>query len=86
MSQPKERIDLEKLAMLAVHLSEIRQSIEKTVCDCEALKMDSVIIEGWPTLARGVQFVLDQAQKFVGQASRIHEIDATDLLMPPENS
>tara|TARA_R110000868_G_scaffold239849_1_gene494343 strand:+ start:190 stop:546 length:357 start_codon:yes stop_codon:yes gene_type:complete len=81
MTQPKERIDLAKLALAASHLSEIQLSLEKTIADCKALQMDSVLIEGWPTLARGVQYVLDQSQKFVGSASKIHELKGTDLLM-----
>jgi hypothetical protein len=81
MTQPKERIDLDKLSLTVTYLRELQLSLEKTITDSKNLEMEAVLIEGWPTLARGVQFVIDQAQKFVGSASKIHELKATELLM-----
>jgi hypothetical protein len=81
MTQPKERIAIEKLVLAAQFLDEIKNSLEKTIGDSKDLGMDSLLIEGWPTLARGIQYVLDQSQKFVGSASKIHELQATNLLM-----
>lgn len=85
MSKLKEQITIEKLQALSAVLADIRAAVDKTIVDCQAIDMESTMIEGWPTLARGVQFVLDQTQKFVGSASKIHELTAEDLLMPGQS-
>jgi hypothetical protein len=85
MSKLKEKISIGKLQELSTVLGEIRTAVDKTITDCQAIDMDSTMIEGWPTLARGVQFVLDQTQKFVGSASKIHTLNAEDLLMPGQS-
>ena len=67
MSKPKESITVEKLKVLSTALGDFRAIIDKTVADCEAAELDAVLVEGWPTLARGFQFMVDQAKKLVGK-------------------
>lgn len=85
MTKQKERIPIDKLQLLSEYLGEIKQSVEKMTADSQALNMEGVLIEGWPTLARGIQFVLDQSQKFVGSASKLHELNGEDLLLPGQS-
>ena len=82
MSKPKEPISIEKLALFSEYLEDVKLSIDLQIANAKAVKMESVMIEGWPTLARGFQFVLDQMQGFVGSASNVHQLDGTHLLMP----
>jgi hypothetical protein len=82
MSKPKESIAVEKLKVLSTALGDFRAIIDKTIADCEAAELDAVLVEGWPTLARGFQFMIDQAKKLVGPASKIHVLSGSALLMP----
>lgn len=82
MTNQPEKIAIEKLKLLAEMLDEIRRSTLEVVTSSEARKKEVVLIEGWPTLARGVQFMLDQTQKFVSAGSEVHTMDARSLLMP----
>ena len=85
MSKPKEPISIEKLALFSEYLEDLKASNDLQIANAKALKMESVMIEGWPTLARGFQFVLDQMQGFVGSASIVHQLDGRDLLMPGQS-
>ena len=81
MTPPKEQIDVEKIRLMANHLGILKQSLEKFAADCDEQRKAAVPITGWPTLARGLQFMLDQAQNFVGAASPIHDLSGEDVLM-----
>jgi hypothetical protein len=82
MSKPKEAISIEKLTLFSEYLDDLKLSIDLQIANAKAVEMESVMIEGWPTLARGFQFILDQMQGFVGSASNVHQLDGRDLLMP----
>lgn len=84
MRKPKEEVSVEKLDLLSAMLSSFSKAIAKTVSDCKESEIDSVMIEGWPTLVRGLQFMIDQGEKIVGPVT-LAKINPEDLLMPGQS-
>ncbi|AMV30761.1 hypothetical protein VN12_01500 [Pirellula sp. SH-Sr6A] len=81
MRKSKESIHVEKLELLAKMLGELKTAVDQTVADLKSIEVSTIETDGWPTLARGMQFVKDQSAKFVGPV-RVAKIDPSELLMP----
>ena len=84
MRKPKERIRVDRLVALAALLRELEAAYVKTVQDCDDSNIAEFEIEGWTTLVRGVQFIIDQSKKIVGPIP-LRNIDPTTLLMPGQS-
>jgi hypothetical protein len=81
MSKPKELIPIQNLTALADSLAKLEAITRRTIEDCKEAEMPGIETEGWPTLAKGLQHIIDQMRKFVGPASRIHTMSCADVLL-----
>lgn len=81
MSKPKELIPLQNLTAFADSLGKLESIMRRTVSDCEEADLEGIETEGWPTMAKGLQHIIDQMRKFVGPASRIHSMSCEDVLL-----
>lgn len=84
MRKPKEKIRVDRLVALAALLRELEAAYVKTVQDCDDSNIAEFEIEGWTTLVRGVQFIIDQSKKIVGPIP-LRNIDPATLLMPGQS-
>lgn len=82
MSKPKVFIPTEKIAELSAFVAELAEHIERAKTDFIDEKSEGINMEGWPTLVRGLQFVLDHTQKLARPASKLHTMNAEKLLLP----
>jgi hypothetical protein len=82
MSQPKEPIPVEKLEELARVLAVIHEAAERAVADFKLAQFESVDVEGWKTLAKGLLFTQRIVRKISGPASPIQRLDVDGILLP----
>jgi hypothetical protein len=82
MSQPKEPIPVEKLEELARVLAVIHEAAERAVADFKLAQFESVDVEGWKTLAKGLLFTQRIVKKISGPASPIQRLDVDGILLP----
>ena len=86
MSQPKEKIPIEKLRELAKVLAFLHETTEKAVADFTAADFDSTDVEGWRTLHRGLVYAHRIVKKIAGPASPVQKLDLDVLLLPHHKS
>jgi hypothetical protein len=82
MSQPKEPIPIETVQAMADALAMYAESASKAVADYLDAGFDSVDVEGWKTLVRGLEYTQRILKKLVGPASRVQKFDTDSLLLP----
>jgi hypothetical protein len=82
MGKSSQNVSVDKLDLLLVMLRAYEQSIEKTIKDCREANVSTFSVEGWPTLVRGFNFMVDQGVKITGPASSLARVDPQELLMP----
>jgi len=82
MGKSSQNVSVDKLDLLLVMLRAYGQSIEKTIKDCREANVSTFSVEGWPTLVRGLNFMVDQGVKITGPASPLARVDPQELLMP----
>lgn len=84
MRKSKERIEIEKLELLVEMLEELKKAHQQTIEEYKSVGIDHIETDGWPTLARGLQFMKDQSIKFVGPA-KVARVEPDKLLMPGQS-
>jgi hypothetical protein len=82
MGKSSQNVSVDKLDLLLVMLRAYEQSIEKTIKDCREANVSTFSVEGWPTLVRGLNFMVDQGVKITGPASPLARVEPQTLLMP----
>jgi hypothetical protein len=82
MSQPKEPIPVEKLEELARVLAVIQEAAERAVSDFKSAQLQTVDVEGWKTLAKGLLFTQRIVKKISGPASPVQRLDVDSVLLP----
>lgn len=82
MSQPKEPIPIKNIEQLADVLQTITDSLRKAATDFRESEMEVTMMEGWPTLHRGLEYVVKQCRKLTGPSSRLYKIDLDAILLP----
>ena len=82
MSQPKEPIPIENIEQLAEVLQTITDAVKKAASDFRESEMQTTMMEGWPTLHRGLEYIVKQCRKLTGPSSRLYKIDLDALLLP----
>lgn len=82
MSQPKEKIPIEKIRELAKILEVLHQTAEKAAKDFTDAEFDSTDVEGWRTLYRGLVYTHRIVKKIAGPASPVQKLDLDVLLLP----
>lgn len=85
MGKTSQNVSVEKLDLLLTMLRAYEQSIEKTIKDCREANVLTFSVEGWPTLVRGLNFMVDQGVKITGPASPLARVDPQTLLMPGQD-
>lgn len=86
MSQPKEKIPIEKIRELAKILAFLHETTEKAAADFTAAEFDSTDVEGWRTLHRGLVYTHRIVKKIAGPASPVQKLDLDVLLLPEHKS
>jgi hypothetical protein len=81
MSQPAEKIPIEKIKQLSTALRVLHESLEKAVEDYEAAGIDSAKMDGWQTLHRGLVYIMRQVRKIAGPTSKAVTLDVDAILM-----
>ncbi len=77
----KEPIPIENVRLLAETLRKIVNAIDVFVDECDETNTKHVILDGWPTMGKGVGHILDQTKKFMGQGGLIGSIHQREFLM-----
>lgn len=86
MSQPKEKIPIDKIRELAKILAILHQTVEKAATDFTEADFDSTDVEGWRTLHRGLVYTQRIVKKIAGPASQVQKLDLDVLLLPEHKS
>ncbi len=84
MSKAKQKIPLEKLASLVQMLHVVSDVVQGVINECEGAERDFVMTDGWRSMGKGLQHILDQTAKIVGPASRIHSLDSNKIMIEGE--
>ena len=84
MGKPKEKIEVAKFVELAEMLGDLQAAMLRLVEECKVSNVTTIELEGWPTLVRGFQFMIDQGKKIVGPLP-LRNIDSSRLLMPGQS-
>ena len=82
MSQPKEPIPIKNIEQLAEVLQTITDSVRKAATDFRESEMEVTMMEGWPTLHRGLEYIVKQCRKLTGPSSKLYKIDLDAILLP----
>jgi hypothetical protein len=83
MPEPKKSVSIEKLRDLGSMLLALGALATETQKSLEKAGVSEFELSGWPTLARGMQFVVDQLGKVTGTAA-VAPFDPKKLLMPSQ--
>lgn len=86
MSQPKEKIPVEKIQELVKVLACLHESAKRAAEDFAEAKFDSADVEGWRTLHRGLEYAQRIIKKISGPASAVQRLDLDVLLLPEHKS
>lgn len=78
--QQRESISLAKLETLRDVLKIMSEAADEAVVQCKAAKLDAIMIEGWPTLHRGLEYSVQQLRKLSGPAGKIQTLDVDAVL------
>ena len=82
MSQPKEKIPVEKIQLLVKILACLHDSTEKAAADFIQANFTEADVEGWRTLHRGLSYAQRIIKKISGPASPVQKLDLDVLLLP----
>lgn len=82
MSKQKILIPVEKIAEYAEFMQQLNECIQRASNDFAESGSKGANMDGWPTLIRGLQYVIDQSSKLVSPASKLRMLDPDKLLLP----
>jgi hypothetical protein len=82
MSQPKEKIPVQKIEELARVLMCLQESTSKSIVDFQAAQLEFADVEGWKTLHRGLIYAQRIVKKICGPASPVQRLDVDSILLP----
>lgn len=85
MSQPKVTIPVQKLQLLVTKLKLLEEIAQQGVHSLETTGKAGILMDGWPTLVRGLGYVQDQLEKVVGSAN-MPDIHLEELKVGPSQS
>lgn len=82
MSGPKILIPVETLAETVETIQGIAAILANKVQECRDKGRPGVMMDGWPTMIRGLLYMVDQGKKITGPFTDLDSIDLEKLLLP----